>query len=222
MNVPSADELMRRHLPTVPKITYILCNACLSVLLSWPARLVAQTNEVEEIPPLRPPRAEIPPSFWEEHGLLAVGLGLVGLLVLVAVIWLLTRPRPAQPVPPAVQARRALEPLRPVNENGKVLSEVSQTLRRYIADVFQFPPGELTTTEFCRTIEEHQQPGTELTQRIVEFLRKCDERKFAPSPPQPPLGAVSCALELIESTETRLAELQRASAAASPNTGGAR
>src|SRR4051794_5601334 len=35
----------------------------------------------EEIPPLRPPQGEIPPTFWEQHGLLVVLLSLLLLAI---------------------------------------------------------------------------------------------------------------------------------------------
>ncbi len=51
-------------------------------------------------------------------------------------------------MPPEMVAREALAKLRCQTEDGKVLSEVSQILRRYFSTAFQFPPGELTTAEF--------------------------------------------------------------------------
>ena len=55
----------------------------------------AQTNSPpEQIPPLRPPHAPIPPSFWEQYGL-AVLLGGLALLCLLAIVLLwLMRSRP--------------------------------------------------------------------------------------------------------------------------------
>jgi len=47
--------------------------------------------------------------------------------------------------------------------------------------------------------------GPELSDRVGRFLRECDERKFALSPPRPPLGAVSRAAEFIQEAERRRA-----------------
>ena len=65
------------------------------------------------------------------------------LLALVALaVWWLTRPKPPVVVPPEVQARQALEPLRQQAEDGAVLSQVSQILRHYVSAAFALPPGE--------------------------------------------------------------------------------
>src|SRR5262245_15122845 len=50
------------------RVALIFCLGSSVCLL--PLFAVAQTNTnsaLEEIPPLRPPRAEIPPGFWEQH-----------------------------------------------------------------------------------------------------------------------------------------------------------
>ncbi len=161
----------------------------------------------DAIPPMRPPHAELPPSFWEQYGLWVI-LIVVLLLVLAGVaIWLLTRPKPPVLVPPDVQARQALEPLRHQTEDGALLSRVSQILRGYMAAAFNLPPGELTTTEFCRLIASHSRVGLELSTALSDFLRQCDQRKFAPPVPVPPLSAVAQALKLIDQAQARLAAL---------------
>jgi hypothetical protein len=171
--------------------------------------LLAATNPIsaDDIPPLRPVRPEIPPSFWEQNGLGVVIAAGSCVLLVAAVVWLLVRPKPPVPVPPAVQARRELEPLRQQPEDGALLSRVSQVLRRYVAAAFGLPTGELTTAEFSRAIDGYEQIGPELSAACLDFLRQCDQRKFAPIPPLPPLGAVSRALQLIEIAEARLATL---------------
>lgn len=171
----------------------------------------AEMNPISaaEIPELLPPRVEIPPTFWEQHGwwvlaggVLAAALGSTG-------IWLLLRPKPVASIPPEVQARLQLEPLRQQPEDGAILSRVSQVLRHYIATAFSLPPEELTTTEFCRVITAAEQVGPELSQSVGEFLQECDRRKFAPSPPPQPVQAVPRAFKLIEIAEGRRAQLQQ-------------
>jgi hypothetical protein len=125
-------------------------------------------------------------------------------------IWLLVRPRPPVPIPPAVQARKELEPLKQKPEEGILLSQISQILRHYLAAVFPLPRGELTTTDLSRSIIQDQKIGPELGGEVIEFLRACDLRKFAPCPPPAPLDAVSRALSLIDRAEKRLAELNHA------------
>jgi hypothetical protein len=167
--------------------------------------LAATTNSLapDDIPPLRPPHGEIPPTFWEQHGVWLVIPGVLLLALAGAAVWFLTRPKAPVIVPPEVQARQALEPLRRAPEDGALLSRVSQILRHYVAAAFSLPPGELTTAEFCRVIASHAQIGPDLTAALSDFLRLCDQDKFSPPAPVPPLNAVAQALKLIDQAQTR-------------------
>src|SRR5262249_8981443 len=116
--------------------------------------LLAATNaDVDEIPPLRPPRDEIAPTFWEQHGVVVVLLGALALFIIIVALRFLTRPKPAVVLTPLEEARQALEPLRDQPETGVVLSKVSLVLRHYLSRAFKFPPGEMTTTDCCRALE---------------------------------------------------------------------
>ena len=214
----------RLQAPTVPRWFLPRLFACAWVgILCFSTAVLAQTNSnaLEEIPPLRPPRAEIPPTFWELHHNWVIAAGVAVCILIFLAAWLLTRPKPVVPVPPDVQARAALERLRSQPENGAVLSAVSQTLRHYFTAVFSLPSHEYTTTEFCRAIQGHDQVGPELATALTEFLRHCDNRKFAPPAPAPALGAVPRALELIATAEARLAKLRESAAlAAQPGPSG--
>jgi len=181
-------------------------------------RVFSATNSSgpDEIPPLHPPHAEIPPTFWEQYGQWVIVGCIILLVALAFAIWFLTRPRPPIIGPPEVTARKALAALQGQPEDGAVLSRVSQAIRRYVAAAFGMPPEELNTTEFCRSVEDHEQIGSALSAALAEFLRRCDERKFAPSPPAPALGAVARGFELIELAETRRAQLRAAAAATAP------
>ncbi len=182
-------------------------SAALALLAA--ASLVAATNSAppDAIAPLRPPRAEIPPGFWEQYGFWIIILGMLLVGIALAALWFVTRPRPPVVVPPEVQARQALGALRPTPEDGALLSQVSQIVRHYVAAAFHLPPGELTTSEFCRTIAGCEQIDSELSAAFADFLRQCDQRKFAPSQPRSPLAAVSWALKLIDEAEARRATL---------------
>lgn len=164
-----------------------------------------ETNSLPDSPSsLRPPRGEILPTFWEQYGawvIVATAVLVVGVAFLV---WLLTRPKPAIPVPWSVQARQELEPLRNKPEDGMLLSRVSQIVRHHIASAFALCSGETTTSEFCRELISCEKIGPELTAVLSDFLKECDRRKFAPSPPQSAFGAVARALEIIEGAENRL------------------
>ena len=128
-------------------------------------------------------------------------------------IWLATRPKPPVIILPEVQARGDLESLRKLPEDGRVLSKVSQAVRRYFGTAFALPPGELTTTEFCRAIAGNDQIGSELSATTGDFLRRCDERKFAPDSLPQETGAAECALKLVEQAEACREQLRRAAQA---------
>ena len=174
----------------------------------------AGTNSpgADDIPPLRPPHGEIPPSFWEQYGVWVVLGGVVVLALATVGVWLLTRSKPPAVTSPEEQARRAIEPLRQKAEDGALLSEVSQILRHYVMAAFGLPPEELTTAEFCRAIGGQDKIGPDLSTALGEFLRQCDERKFAPAAPGPPLGAAARALKLIEQVQVRRASLAQSAA----------
>jgi len=189
----------------------LLAFGSLAVLLLGSAVLPAATNPIsaDEIPPLRAPRAELPPDFWEQYGSLVIVGCVLSLMAIAGVVWLLSRPKPPVLVPPAARARRELELLRQQPEDGALLSRVSQIVRHYISARFGLPPGELTTTEFCRVLAGAEQVGPDLSSAVGEFLRQCDWRKFAPAPPSLPLGVVPRAFQLIETAQAWQAELRR-------------
>jgi hypothetical protein len=165
----------------------------------------------DQLAKLRPPRAEIPPTFWERYNIWIIIGSLVFLAFVGIIVWIVTRPKPPIIVPAEVRAKQALELLSSKPEDGLVLSQVSQVLRRYVAEAFALPPGELTTAEFCRLIASNERIGPELAGTISEFLHQCDERKFMPTPPNTPMTAIATALKLVETAQARLAELRRQS-----------
>jgi hypothetical protein len=168
----------------------------------------------ETIPPLHPPRGEMPPGLWEQHGMLIVVGGVFLLLVLACLVWLLFRRRPIPPVPAETVARKELESLKRAPESGAVLSRVSQVVRHYLGAAFGLPPIEMTTTEFADALRSSAAVGAELAGRATEFLRDCDRRKFAPGTPGMPSTTVSVAEELVAEGERRQAELRQAAAQA--------
>ncbi|HWQ90346.1 MAG TPA: hypothetical protein VN673_01650, partial [Clostridia bacterium] len=105
--------------------------------------------------------------------------------------------------------------LRNQPETGAVLSRVSQILRRYVSHAFQLSAGEQTTTDLVRAMRTQAGIGPRLAGTIGEFLKACDERKFAPPSGAPPLNAAVEAERLVESVEARRAEL-RAAAQSNP------
>ena len=171
--------------------------------------------ETNELSRLAPPYAELPPTFWEQHGSLVVFGGIVILGVVAMLVWLASHPKPVPPMSPEVRARRALEALQGRTEDGVLLSEVSQILRRYFVAAFGMSSGEFTTAEFCRLIGGNEALGVELSSALVKFLETCDVRKFAPPASAAPLNAVAQARELFERAEARRAPLAAAQTRAS-------
>jgi hypothetical protein len=180
--------------------------AALCFALSATAMLAQSTND---IPPLRPALREIPPTIWELYGVWIV-IGIVVVIALKGVlIWWLLQPRSVVPEPIELQTRRELEALRQRAEDGKTLSEISRCVRRYFATAFELSAGELTTTEFCQALAASGKCGGELAAPVSDFLRRADERKFAPVSAAQSGGAVDEALKLFHAGEARRAELRQ-------------
>jgi hypothetical protein len=178
----------------------------------WNLGFSAPPPSSDDIPPLRPPRDLIPPTYWEQHSTAIILVVLIVLVLLLVLVLVLLRPKRPVFVPPELQARQALEQLRRKTEDGLVLSRVSQILRRYFAAAFQLSPDEMTTTEFCATITANARIGPELSIPLVEFLRACDERKFSPAPAASITGSVvEQALKFIWLGHARLKEVQHPS-----------
>jgi hypothetical protein len=179
----------------------------------WPFLLLVpfalalpSSPDPNDIPPLRPPHGELPPGFWERYGPWSLAAVLLLVVLVAGILRLILRPKPPLLVPPAEAARTALEPLRQQPEDGALLSRVSQIVRHYFAAAFSLPPEELTTTEFCRALADTSRPGPELSTAVAEFLRQCDQRKFAAPSPAPPLSAVAQATKLIDEAQAKLAQ----------------
>ncbi len=157
---------------------------------------------------LRPPKGLIRPSFWERYQLwFFAGAGVL-VAATCGLIWYVRRPFPEPAIPAELQARRDLEAAAREPDPGILLSHLSRILRRYITQAFGLPQEELTTREFAALLQNHSTIPEELAKNLTTFLQRCDERKFAPSPPDQPTDPVAAALDLIDKSEKRL-EQQR-------------
>ena len=189
-------------------VSVVVVLFCLVMLLA----AVGFAQMPDDVPKLRPIRAELPPTFWEQHTTTVI-LYSVEFLVLTGIVaWLFLRPVPPLPVPIEVQTRSELEVLRKQAQDAATLSNVSRCVQRYFAVAFGLPAGELTTAEFCRALAGSEQIGGRLTERVADFLRQCDVAKFSPVSAANPGHAVSEALELVAQSEARRAELRRTEA----------
>jgi hypothetical protein len=178
-----------------------------TTLLLLPLAVLA--DDTNALPALAPAYGELPPTFWEQHQTPII----IGIFALLAFAFLfvktILRPESPKKLGPEVVARQALTKLKSQPEDGNILSAVSQTLRRYLGESFNLPNQELTTAEFCATIEASPQIGTVLAGDIASFLRECDVRKFSLQKSAQPICAATRALELVA-----LAEKQREQAPA--------
>jgi hypothetical protein len=132
-------------------------------------------------------------------------------------VWWCLRPKPPIALPIEVEARRELSALRQRTEDGRTLSEVSRVLRRYVVAVFELPSDEFVTSEFAHVLASNEKVGPELAAVVGEFLRLCDEHKFASLNPLVPMGAAARALELVELGEARRARLREMTTVATPS-----
>jgi hypothetical protein len=173
-----------------------------------------QAQPSNAVPALIPAYAELPMTFWERHGTFVI-IGVIAFFILAAfAVWKRWQPQPPVILPPETVARAALQKLLPAAENGKVLSEVSQILRRYVIAAFGLPAAEMTTKEFCAVISGHEKIGAELAGKISGLLHVCDRDKFSPKSVAPPINAVDRAGELIALAESARTETHRRDACA--------
>ena len=181
------------------------------VVMVIAAPALAADTEVK----LLPPHGELPPTFWEQHGALAV-IGALLVLGLIAVaLWLWLRPKPALQLAPAVEARQGLEPLRLVPEDVAVLGSVSRIIRKYFVRTCALSAGEPTTTELMLALSNRSDVHSDISKHVGELLRQCDERKFSSTTAAQPLSAVTRAFELIAQVEAARAQAQAVSKASS-------
>jgi hypothetical protein len=173
-----------------------------TLLLSSFAAIAAEADATLE---LIPAYGKIPPTFWEQHKVAIIIGGFLFIIAQSLLLWkLLMRLQP--PVePPENLARAALNQLLDEAEDGRLLSEVSQILRRYIGAAFKTRGEELTTSEFTSEIAANEVIGKELAERVSKFLRECDVLKFTPRTESNPIDAVEQALELVTQLQSRLA-----------------
>ena len=109
-------------------------------------------------------------------------------------------------------ARRALLSLRSRPEDAALVGEVSRIFRRYLTFAFALPPVELTTTELARELQSRAAGNPALAGSISDFLRRCDEWKFAPGARGTKLAAAPAAVELLEQIEVHRLQVARAAA----------
>jgi hypothetical protein len=152
--------------------------------------------------PLKAPKPEIPPTFWEQHSTAIVGGGFGAAVVLSALAYLAFRPRAHILPPPAVVARQRLTELKTAPADGLLLTRISSAVRQFFLATARLPVEELTTAEFISVLEDRVEVPPPLKARVSVFLRALDLQKFSPSgSPAEAQGIITQALEFVNEAE---------------------
>ncbi len=159
----------------------------------------AGTNDIRPIKPPVPVGADFL-SLWGILVALAVAAALAG------VLWSLKRKSaPAlTPEPAHVRARRKLMSALALLDQPRLFCiAVSDTLRTYLEERFDFRAPERTTEEFMNELQATPLLNTEQRRSLGAFLEQCDLVKFAKhEPTQSELGDLhAAALRLVTETE---------------------
>lgn len=165
------------------------------------SNVASSTNALRDI---KPP-VEIPNGllwFW-------IVLGLVVLLAVGFWLWRRSRSKQAQapavpPVPAHVRARQRLDAaLGLIHQPREFCTAVSDAIRQYLEERFNFRAPERTTEEFLHELVATELLTPEQKESLGEFLQRCDLVKFARyEPREPELHELhGSALRLVEETE---------------------
>jgi hypothetical protein len=165
----------------------------------------AGTNDLRDI---KPP-IEIP-SGWAWLGWV---LGALALAALIFWAWRYWQKRRAQvpqvPIVPAhIRAKQKLrEALAMIGQPREFCILVSDTIRWYLEERFDFHAPERTTEEFLYELQGTNLLTPEQKDSLGEFLKRCDMVKFAKYEPGPPEleDLHASAMRLVEETEPIIA-----------------
>lgn len=126
----------------------------------------------------------------------------------------------ARIIPPHERARKKLEEaLRIIAEPEPFTVSVSNTLRVYLEECFNFHAPERTTEEFLYELQNTEHLTPDQKQSLGEFLSRCDLVKFARyEPNETELRELHAAANrLIDETEPRFSETIQTSALPAPS-----
>ncbi|HEY3932873.1 MAG TPA: hypothetical protein VGM58_10965 [Verrucomicrobiae bacterium] len=138
-------------------------------------------------------------------------LGAVAVFVLASLIWRqlhkrMIRVSVVPPVPAHIRAKQKLdEALALISHPKEFCILVSDTIRFYLEERFDFRGPERTTEEFLRELGETDLLAPEQKESLGKFLKSCDLVKFAKyEPRENELRELhSSALRLVEETEPK-------------------
>ncbi|HEV2434402.1 MAG TPA: hypothetical protein VG077_00230 [Verrucomicrobiae bacterium] len=160
----------------------------------------------QDIRDIKPP---VPiPNVWEWVGW---ALGLLVVLTILYLAWRYWQKRRSQipvepPVPAHLRAKQKLEEaLALITQPKPFCILVSDTIRAYLEEQFDFRAPERTTEEFLRELSTTDLLAPEQKESLGKFLESCDLVKFAKyEPGEPELRELQgSAVRLVEETEPR-------------------
>ncbi|MGD0253593.1 MAG: hypothetical protein ABSC01_12960 [Verrucomicrobiota bacterium] len=158
-------------------------------------------NDIRDIkPPI------VIPSGWEWVWWTLAALVVLAILYFAWRFWQKRRSQIPEkpPVPAHVRAKQKLdEALALISQPKEFCILVSDTIRFYLEERFDFRAPERTTEEFLYELQSTDPLTAEQKEKLGEFLESCDLVKFAKyEPGQPELRELhSSALRLVEETE---------------------
>jgi hypothetical protein len=142
---------------------------------------VAVTNDIR---PIKPPVPISNPWVWLWWGL---ALALVAGAVAGALWWRQKKrltPPPVPVVPPHLRARQRLaEALLHLSDPRRFCIEVSDAVRVYLEERFEFHAPDRTTDEFLVELQDTHLLSSDQKASLGEFLQSCDLVKFAKHEP---------------------------------------
>ena len=148
------------------------------------------------------------PSGWAWIGWVLAALALAGLLAWAWRRWQRRRAEvpPAPVIPPHVRAKQKLvAALALIEQPRPFCILVSDTVRIYLEERFDFRAPERTTEEFLHELRQTRLLTAAQKESLGQFLGRCDLVKFARyEPGEPELRDLhASALRLVEETEPR-------------------
>jgi hypothetical protein len=161
-------------------------------------------SAAQDIRDIKPPVAI--PNVWETVGWV---LGLLVVLAILFLAWRYWQKRRSQiplepPVPAHLRAKQKLaEALALIAQPKPFCILVSDTIRSYLEEQFDFHAPERTTEEFLRELNATDLLWPEQKESLGKFLGSCDLVKFAKyEPGEPELRELhGSAVRLVEETE---------------------
>jgi hypothetical protein len=164
--------------------------------------LMADSTGTNDIRDIQPP-VHIP-SIWDWLPYVLVAVVLI-ILLYALYRWWQRKPQPTPPlaIPPHVRARNRLrQALDLITQPKPFCILISDTLRLYLEERFQWHAPERTTEEFLVELQTSTALNPYQKASLVEFLTRCDLVKFAQQTPAEPelRGLLDVALRLVEQT----------------------